>query len=58
MLGSNEVINLVSLEGKVLDTFFVNVYGIIHGLDVGTKIGCLDVSFDGSNDGKLDILLI
>ena len=36
MLGSDEVINMGSTDGKVLDTMLVNVDGITLGLAVGT----------------------
>ena len=39
--------------GKVLGTILVHVYGIKPGLGVGTELGYLDGSFDGSNDGKI-----
>ena len=41
----------------MLGTIFVNLDGILLGLDIGTKLGSLDESFDGSNYGKLEGLL-
>ena len=35
-----------------------NVDEITLRLDIGTELGLLDVSFDGSNDGKLEGLFI
>ena len=57
VLGSDEGIKLWLLVGKVLGTILGKVYGITLGLDVVTKMGFLDVSFDGSNDDKLEGLL-
>ena len=53
-LGSDEGIKLVSTDVKVPGAILLNVYGIILGLNIGTELGFLDVSFDGSNDDKLD----
>ena len=36
----------------------VNVYGITLGLDIETDIRYLDESFDGSNDGNIEGLLL
>ena len=40
----------------MLGTILDNVGGITIGIDVETDMGSLDVSFDGSNDGKLEVL--
>ena len=45
-------------DGKVLGTILVNVYGIAVGIDVRTELESLDGSIDGSNDVKLEILLL
>ena len=58
MLGSDDGIKLGSTYGKVLGTKLGSVYGITLDLDVGTELGSLDGSFDASNDGKLEGLLI
>ena len=58
VLGSDEGIKLGSTYVKVLGTILEDVDGIIPGLDVETDLGYLDVSFDCSNDGKLEGLLI
>ena len=42
----------------MLDTILANVDVITLGLDVGTKLGSLDESFDGSSVGKLEGLLL
>ena len=54
VLGSNKGIKLVSTDVKVIGNIIVNVYLIKPGIDVGTYLGSLDVSFDGSNDGKIE----
>ena len=43
---------------KVISIILVNVYGITLGIDVGTYISSLYVSFDNSNDVKLECLFI
>ena len=58
MIGSAEDIKLVSTDGKVHVTIIGNVDVITLGLDVGTDMGSLDVSFDGSNDDKREGLLL
>ena len=55
---SDEGIKLVTTDSKVLGTLLENVDGITLRLDVGTELGYLDGPFDGSNDGKLEGLLI
>ena len=57
MIGSDEGIELEYIDGEWLCTVLVYVYGIPPGLDVGTKLGSLDGSFDSSNNGKHDGLL-
>ena len=44
MLSSNEVIKLVSTDGKVICTILGNLYGITLVIDVGTNLGPLDGS--------------
>ena len=58
VLGSEEFIKLVSTYGGFLGNILVNVDGITLGLGVVTDRGYLYVSFDVSNDGNLDGLLI
>ena len=60
-LGSNEGIKLGSTDVKFLGTILGilgNVYGITLGIDIRTKLGFLDGSFDVSNDGNLEGLLL
>ena len=42
----------------MLGTIIRNVYVITLGIYVGTDLGYLDGSFDGYNDGKLEVLFI
>ena len=56
--GSDEVIKLVFTNVKVLGNILGTVEGIISGLYVETYLGSLDESFGGSNDVKLEVLLI
>ena len=42
----------------MLGTIIGNVDRITLGIDIGTKLVFLYGSFDGSNDGKLGVLLI
>ena len=42
----------------MLGTILVNVYGITLRIDFGTELGSLYGYFDGSNDGKLEGLLL
>ena len=42
----------------MLSTILGYVGGIIVGIDVGTELVSLDGSFGGSNDGKLEVLLL
>ena len=42
----------------MLETILGDLETITLGLDVGTEMGYLDGSFYGSNDGKLEGLLI
>ena len=58
MLGADEVIILVSIDGEVIGTILGNFDGITIGLDVGTELESLNGSFDGSNDGKFEKLLL
>ena len=48
MLGSDEGIQLTSINVKFIVTILVDVDGIISGIDVGTELGSLDASFDSS----------
>ena len=57
-LGSNEGTKLGCTGGKVSATIFRKVDIITLGIDIGTEMGFLDVSFDGSNYGKLEGLFI
>ena len=43
---------------KSFCTILGNVDKITLWLDIGTELGFLDGSFDGSNEGKLDVLFI
>ena len=58
VLGSDEGINLILSDGKVIGTILVNEYGITLGLDFVTDLVSLDVSVDGYNDGKFEGLLL
>ena len=42
----------------MLSTILGNVDGITLGLDIGTELGFVHGSFDGSNDVKLECLLL
>ena len=55
---SEECIKLRLFDAKVLDTIFGNVDGTTLLFGVGTELGYVDGSFDGSNDVKLEDLLI
>ena len=57
-LGSDEGIKLGSTDGKVIGTILENIYGITLGIDIGIELVFLDGSFDGSNNGKLEDLLL
>ena len=58
MLDSDEGIKVGIFYGKVLGTILENVDGITLFIDVGTYLVYSYVSFDGSNYGKLEELLI
>ena len=58
VLGSDEFIKLVSTDGKVIGTIILDVYGIKLELYVGTELGSLNVSFEGSKDDMLEGLLL
>ena len=58
MLGSDKGIKLVSNDGKVFGNILGNVNIITLGLDIGTKLDCLDGSFDDSNEGNIAGLLL
>ena len=55
---SEEGIQLGSTDGNVIGTLLGNVDRITLGIDVGTNLNSLDRSFDGSNNGKLEVLLM
>ena len=57
-LGSDEGIKLESTYGKVIVTILRNLYGITLRLDIGTELRFLDGSSDGSNEGKIEGLLL
>ena len=42
----------------MLGTVLGNLYGTTLGIDVVTELGYLDGSFDGSNYGILEVLLL
>ena len=54
LIGSDEVVKLVSTGGKLFVTVFGNVDRITLGIDIETELGSLDGSLDGSNDGNFD----
>ena len=54
MVGSDECIKLGYTDGKVLGTILGNAYLITLGIDVGTELDSLDVSFYCSNVGKIE----
>ena len=58
VIGSDEVIKMVLIYGKLLGTVVVNVDVITFGVDVVTELVSLDGYFDGSNDGKIEGLFI
>ena len=57
-LGKNGGNEIGFSYGKVLDTILGNVDRISHGLDIKTDLGSLDGSFDVSNDGNIEGLLL
>ena len=57
-LYTDEEINLGSPDDKVLGITLGADDGITRGLDEGTELGFSDESCDGSNDGKLEVVLI
>ena len=56
MLGSFEVIKLVSTNSKVLGTILEDIDEITLGIDIETYLSSLYGSFDASNDVKLEVL--
>ena len=56
VLRYEEVIKLACTDGKVILIILGFVNGITLGIDVGTKLDCLDKYFDGSNDCMLEEL--
>ena len=58
LVGTDEVITLISDVGKELGIILEYVPGVTFGLDDKTELGSLSGSFNGSNDGKLEGLLL
>ena len=58
MFGSDDSIKLGYTDSKLIGTIVGNIYKITLGIDVGTELVYLDGSFDGSNDGNIEGLLI
>ena len=58
VLGYDEGIKLGSTHGKLLATIFADVDEITLGIDVGPELGHLGGSFDTSNDGNHQGLLL
>ena len=58
MLGSDEGVKLVLSGVGFIGTILGNVDGITLGINIGTYMVSLDLSFDGSNDGKLERLFL
>ena len=58
VLGSDEGIKMGSTDGKAFGTILGNVDRITLGINIGTDLGFLDVSFDCSNEGKLEGLFL
>ena len=54
MLGFDEVIKLVSTDGKVIGTMLGYVDVITLFIDAGTELGSLDGSFYVNNYGNLE----
>ena len=58
MLGSDEGTKQALFDGKVIVTILGDVNWINVALGVGTYLDSVYGSFDGSNDGKLEGLLL
>ena len=58
VLGSDEGIKLGYTNDNNIGTILIDVYGITLGIDVGPKLVSLDESFDGSNYGNIEGILI
>ena len=58
VLGSDEDIKMGSTDGKLFGTILVNVDRITFVIDVGTRLGSLDGSFDGYSYGNLEGLFL
>ena len=58
MLGSDEGTKQALFDGKVIGTILGDVDWIDVALDVVTDLDSVYVSFDGSNDRKLEGLLL
>ena len=58
MIVSDEGIKLGLYGGKIIGAILGNVDGITLLIDVGTKLGSLDSSFDGSNDRNIEGLFL
>ena len=54
VLDFNEGIKLELSHGNVLGAKLGNVYEITVSHDIETYLGYLHISFDGSNDGKIE----
>ena len=58
LIGTDEGIKLGYNDGKVLGNIIVYVYGITLGINVRTELVSLYGSFDGSNDGNIEVPLL
>ena len=58
VLGSEEGIKLELSCVEVLVIILGHIYGSTLDLDVGTELGSLYISLDGSNDGNLEVFFI
>ena len=56
--GSDVVTKMGLFYVKLIGTILRHIYGITLAIDIGTELGSVDWSFDGTNDGKLDVLLL
>ena len=58
VLVHDEGTKLISTDIKLLSTILGDLYVITIEIDVRTELYSLDLSFDGSNHGKLDSFLL
>ena len=58
MLGYDEGIKLGLSCGELIGTILVDPDGFTLGIVIGTYLVYSYVLFDGSNDGKLEVLLL